>query len=679
MSIAFKHPEFLYLLSAVVIPIIIHLFSFRKYKSVYFHSIFLLKNIQQEQNKTRTKLKHLLILAARILTIISIVLAFAQPYIPNANYSQSQQRTHAVAIYIDTSFSSQAQSKQGTTLDYMITKARELVSSYSSTQQFYCITNTPNQLEQIQLTKEQIQNKLSEIKSSAFTKHISEVYASVQAIQKNIQLPVQLFLFSDFQKYATDFENILPDSTITIHIIPFEQSTNNNIYIDSCWFTTPYRMRSQPEELVVRIENNSNQTYNNLPVKLFINDSLKSIVPCSIEPFKKQDITVSFTINSPGIQALRIEIEDYPIVYDNTLYASYSIASQIPILLIHEQKPNQFLLNLYKQSPYFTLQTQDVSRIDFSELPTYSVIILDGLQTISGGLAQVLQTVIQSGKTVVCIPSARSNIDSYNSFFSKFGNQQFSKLDSTKTIANKVDFNHILYKHVFSKTDKNTEYPTIFKHFPFTPIQHYTIIGLQNNNPLLTHIRFGKGSLFICSSPLTPQSNTFISHPLFVGLYTIGLYVANHLELYRYIGEPISIEAPINITEPIIHIQNKQKQVDFIPHISQITQSSIIRLNPMQGIQQAGQYSVINNEKVIANIAYNYSRKESQSDFYTVQDLEQIIESRQLQNTHIIPLETKTISETVNDVRLGTLLWRWFIIFAIMFACTEVLIIRYFK
>ncbi|MBP5582484.1 MAG: BatA domain-containing protein, partial [Bacteroidales bacterium] len=56
MTIAFKHPEFLYFLLAIVIPIIIHLFSFRKYKKIYYHNIHIIKSIQIEQNSTKSKL-----------------------------------------------------------------------------------------------------------------------------------------------------------------------------------------------------------------------------------------------------------------------------------------------------------------------------------------------------------------------------------------------------------------------------------------------------------------------------------------------------------------------------------------------------------------------------------------------------------------------------------------------
>ena len=77
----FLHPEILWGLSALSIPILVHLFNFRRFKKVQFSNVAFLKDIRQETQSKRI-LRHLLILAARMLAIACLVLAFAQPYIP---------------------------------------------------------------------------------------------------------------------------------------------------------------------------------------------------------------------------------------------------------------------------------------------------------------------------------------------------------------------------------------------------------------------------------------------------------------------------------------------------------------------------------------------------------------------------------------------------------------------
>ena len=77
----FLSPLFLIGLAAVAIPVVVHLFNFRRYKKVYFSNVELLQHLQTETRK-QSRLKQWLVLALRIGCIIFIVLAFAQPIIP---------------------------------------------------------------------------------------------------------------------------------------------------------------------------------------------------------------------------------------------------------------------------------------------------------------------------------------------------------------------------------------------------------------------------------------------------------------------------------------------------------------------------------------------------------------------------------------------------------------------
>ena len=78
---SFLYPNFLWALFAVSIPIIIHLFNFRRYKTLYFSNVKFLKDVQEE-TRSKSQIKQLLILLSRILLITSLVFAFSQPFIP---------------------------------------------------------------------------------------------------------------------------------------------------------------------------------------------------------------------------------------------------------------------------------------------------------------------------------------------------------------------------------------------------------------------------------------------------------------------------------------------------------------------------------------------------------------------------------------------------------------------
>ena len=117
----FLFPAFLFALFTIAIPIIIHLFSFRQYKTVYFSNVSFLKDIKKEsQNKSR--LKQILILIARILTLIFLVFAFSQPYIP-VSTDTKKQANQIIGVYIDNSFSMNGLSAEGQLLEAARNKA----------------------------------------------------------------------------------------------------------------------------------------------------------------------------------------------------------------------------------------------------------------------------------------------------------------------------------------------------------------------------------------------------------------------------------------------------------------------------------------------------------------------------------------------------------------------------
>ena len=68
-----------------------------------FSNVAFLQEIQQE-TKSIKNLKHLLILICRLLALLFLILAFAQPYI-SENKKEVLGGTNGVSIYVDNSYS----------------------------------------------------------------------------------------------------------------------------------------------------------------------------------------------------------------------------------------------------------------------------------------------------------------------------------------------------------------------------------------------------------------------------------------------------------------------------------------------------------------------------------------------------------------------------------------------
>ena len=222
----FTYPAFLFALSAIAIPIIIHLFNFRKFKTVYFSNVRFLKEVKQE-TQAKSKLKHLLVLASRILAITFLVLAFAQPYLPLEN-RKVIIGDKVVSIFVDNSFSMEAINKNGTLLDEAKKKALEILSAYKPTDQFQLLTNDFEGKHQRLVSKEEFADLLDEVKISPASRSISEIISRQNDLLAQADSRNRIaFILSDLQKSRADLSNIKNDTSIRVNFVPLVAAEQN--------------------------------------------------------------------------------------------------------------------------------------------------------------------------------------------------------------------------------------------------------------------------------------------------------------------------------------------------------------------------------------------------------------------------------------------------------------------
>jgi len=252
----FLFPAFLIGLTAIAVPIIIHLFNFIKYKKVYFTNVQFLKELKQEADN-KSKLKEWLILAVRILAITCLVFAFAQPFIPSKTKRMIGEK--AISIYIDNSFSMESVNKKGTLLENAKHYATEIANAFNTSDKFQLLTNDFEGKHQRFVSKEEFIEQLQDIKISSATKSLNDVINRQQDfLQNSSSKSKRIFVLSDFQKNAAAISKANIDTTISINLIPVVSSEINNVYIDSVWFENPVLQFGTSQIVHALIINKSN-------------------------------------------------------------------------------------------------------------------------------------------------------------------------------------------------------------------------------------------------------------------------------------------------------------------------------------------------------------------------------------------------------------------------------------
>ena len=174
----FLYPTFLFALAALAIPIILHLFYFRRFKKVYFTNVRFLKEVKEETS-ARSKLRNLLVLLMRLLAIIFLVLTFAQPFIPQDVEVKKGLKT--VSVFVDNSFSMSALSQDVPLLEKAKQRAREIIQAYAVDDEFQILTNDFEGRHQRLVSQEDALDLVDEISISPSVREVSKVLTRAKA------------------------------------------------------------------------------------------------------------------------------------------------------------------------------------------------------------------------------------------------------------------------------------------------------------------------------------------------------------------------------------------------------------------------------------------------------------------------------------------------------------------
>ena len=677
----FLHPTFLFALFAIAIPIIIHLFNFRKFKTVYFTNVRFLKEVKQE-SQSRNKLRHLLILLARCLAIIALVFAFAQPIIPLKNNVVIGEK--AISVYVDNSFSMDALAESGSLFEQAKKAAREIVQAYKPTDRFQLITNDMEGRHQRWVNREQFISSLDEVQISPNSTKLSEIHKKqLDLFGKSESNIKHLYIISDLQKSNADLDVIVSDSLVDYKFVRIPSQTVDNVFIDSCWFDKPFRSLNQPDELFFKVNNFSSKRIENLPVSLELNNVSKGIQNISLGADSSTTASISFLNTEPGLFAGAIKLNDHPITYDNELFFSFQVREEINILLIAADDKQKYFKKLYGNNPGFNLEVMLPGQVEYSSFKNKQLIIINALQDISSGFQQELSKFINEGGSLLFFPSIDGNVESYNTFLTSMNVGSFAKITGQVNKVEKINVQNKIYNDVFEKLPENMDLPMVNKHLQlsyFSKSRMEQIMTLQNGFPFLSQFSIGNGKLILGATPVDEEITNFPRHAIFIPtLYKIALYSVPPVKLYYTIGtnDPIVVPDYQKTSEQALKLASADGKFEVIPEYRFIDGKAYLYV--YNQIRNAGIYYLKSGNENIGVVAFNYDRNESDLSAYNDNELENMLTENGFSLFNIIETGKVELSSVVKQMEEGKKLWKLFIILALLFILIEILLIRFLK
>jgi hypothetical protein len=669
----FLYPAFLFALVSLAIPILVHLFNFRKYQKVYFSNVQFLKQVNEQQS-SRRNIKERLILAARLLALTFLVLAFARPYLNNGQTINAGTQ-QAVSIFVDNSYSMQTLNSEGSLLDQAKQKAKEIASAYGVNDRFQLLTQDFEGKHQRLLSRDEFDDAVDAVKISPQSRGLQQITDRQQSLVSMQANSVKTsYIISDFQKNISNLQPLKTGDT-KVNFIQLKANELPNVAVDSVWLLSAIHRPGESEKLVVRLHNYADAKAEKIPLKILIKQEQKALGSYTINPRSAQNDTLSFSGLQAGWQNGEVTLLDNPVTFDNQFYFSFNVKQQMPVLLVDDGKPNPYLQAVFAADKFFAVNDVPAGNVDYAGLSAYPVIVLSDIKSISTGLAQQLKSYVAKGGSLVVFPSADADINSYRVLLQSLNAPYPEKLQAADSKVSSINLQSQVFKSIFDSFPHNPDLPVVKKYYQLSRSSNSeNLMALPGDNSFWATNSSGKGKVYISAVALNDDFSNLQRHALFLPvMFRIALLSGHDQPLFYTIGQNEAIEVPAIQTGERQLLKLTKDSINIIPDVRQQEGSTLLYLSDQ--VEQSGTYKLQKQDSTLAVLAFNDNRSESDLSYLSHAYLAKILPK----SGAIIEAGTASLKNAVTDINIGLQLWKLCIILALIFLAAEILLVRYYK
>jgi hypothetical protein len=417
-------------------------------------------------------------------------------------------------------------------------------------------------------------------------------------------------------------------------------------------------------------------------VQLFLNDSIASTLAFSIDAKEEKEVVIPFTKWNSGWFKAHVDINDYPVTFDNSLYFDFEIARKKRVLLINGSDAEGYLMALYSGDENMEVQSVNETAIPYNSFQNYQVIIINELENLSSGLINEVFAFASQGGTVAFIPSTKGLSVSYNLLLAKLQGLRFDEYIAQEGSLTEVDLQHALLKTTFNVDLTDVRFPNYKGFYSMVLPQKSNINTLfksESGSSLFVSSLIGKGTFYISALSLNSENTDFGTHPLFIPLfYNLVLYSSAPSAMFNWIKPGLfskvkrrgSMDESMSITEVLTGKELKpnynlsQQEIIFYPEIDKIW---------------AGHYKV-NMGGVFQNyVSYNFDRSESTLTYFTMEEVKEFFSNSFTAEIQIVEANNKNLTQTIKQQSQGKPLSMLFIGLVLSMLVIEMVLLRFLK
>lgn len=626
--VQFLYPIFLIAGLSLLIPIVIHLFNLRRYKTVFFPHTRFLKSLQLHSQK-QSQVRYKWLLAARLLFLLFLILAFAQPFF--AHQKGATSKKGLTAIFIDNSQSMSLRYGQRSMLDAAKENALHLIQSSSGR---FLILSNDKPASYKPLSRQQAIEALSKIQFSAFSKNNTQVVSELNSMLQDVAAEkTDLYYLSDFQQAQFSAQ---PDLALLEKIrfngVQIPQSNPQNVFIDTAFFESPVLHMGQSNQLIVRTRYSGDAPKEPIVLQLSVDGQIKSAAQPDFSSANQRYDTLTFQINNSGWQRIMLHINDANVHFDDSFAIAARSSPELSVLLLNEQQPNVFMQAALRSYEGFKVQEQNTNNIP-TRFDGYNLLLLNGLTSISETLATTMLKALQNGQNVCLFLGEKADIARVNSGLATIGDIQITGFDTAAQVVSSVQSESRLVKDMFERIPNNVQLPFAQNHYQIKAglsAQQQSIFSFRNGDPFFALYRIHKGQLYICATSPNARNGNFQSSYFFVPfLYQMASLAKGNSIFAINAGQkqPVFIQKVSGDERNLVHL--KAEGTDIIP--AQKAEGMGVQVFAGAVAQRFGFYNLSSQDKDTNLIAVNMNRSESDLTVWSLSTLKKNWNGKEMQ------------------------------------------------
>ncbi|KAA3619775.1 MAG: VWA domain-containing protein [Calditrichaeota bacterium] len=685
----FLHSFFAWALLAASIPLLIHLLTRKKLKTVAFSTLFFLKKMQKAKIR-QIRLKQIVLLLLRTLIVLFIALAFMRPTVKTSGYEFGKKAKTTAVFIIDNSLSMAATSQGESLLTRAKRKAIAAISLLEKGHDVAIIELAEPARIVLATTYNgndaRLSSVIQEIKQTASG---SSLFSAVQnafefiAGKKNLNSTV--FVFSDRKFPALPEENIAGFDRTHFFFFDVGLEKIHNLTV------TEAELQNQIFELrgvvgvQARIVNTGDFDEINRIVTLSVNNKRVAQSSLTLEQGAEKAVDFKFVPAETGLHQLNIEVENDQLKLDNNAFCLFSISEKTRVLILDSNKKQsrfiKYVLEKKGKANQFEITEIKPDGLSNTDLTNFDVLISCNVAAFSDIDLRRLEIFVRDGGGLVVFLGDDVDFRNYEttifqrfhigSVLETFG----STLEKTEIIRlGDFDFHHPLFSGIFNEPEKQQRIDSPVFHFAPKMLPNpdsRVLMNYSNGSPLLLENKLGVGVVFTNLTSVDESWSDFSYKPIFAPIIDRMVRLAGQHGRNEFASMEVGKPAVTRLRGESSASFSLKNPLGITMFLKPVVDDGKFKFQ-LADTRFSGFYQLFENENIRYTWASNFNVQEMQSKPVPQEELRDFLPDANI----TMVSRQQNGNETVTEQQFGTEIWHLFLLAALIGLFVEMLLYR---